>query len=479
MREPTWGPIVEKRVRKFLEELLYCATGAKHNDNIQVKWENENSPAPMLQIKSKRRFLQKNADFKEGQNHYFTESIEQLKNLGILEDRRMIRQGSEEWHFALKLWSQDTTENLIKFDQEWDKKRPKINTTNSHQLDENLSICSVSGEFKLIANRYDIERQPQESQWLDTILQSGSFLRIKGPRYIGKKRVLNRLLAKVQQAQENTHIVILNWQNNFDSTVFSSYDNFLENFCAAVSNYLELPDNLDKYWTKRGTPNNKTTTYFLEYVLPKIESRLILVLEAIDLVFKYPSINQDFCGLLRGWHESSRRSKLWHKLSLVIVHSTDKYATLDIQMSPLANVGETITIEEFTRLQVDELVGKYEVFLTDVQITKLIQMSNGHPFLVDHALKLIAKQSITLEEILAKATTLEGIYKEHLLELWNILQNNPPLKEVYKKVVTESVPASVKPDLLFQLQSMGLVRVNGDFATPQCQLYRQYFAKYL
>lgn len=328
---------------------------------------------------------------------------------------------------------------------------------------------------------FEIQREPQESQCLETIRQPGSFLRIKGPRNMGKTRLLNRVLKRVGQAQQdNCQIVILNWQNDFDRTVFNTYDKFLENFCAAISQYLGLPpDQLDEYWNRRGSPNNKTTGYFSDYLLPQIESKLILALEEMDLVFDRPRISQDFCDCLRGWHQKSRRDDpLWQKLSLVIVHSTDKYASLDLPTSPLANVGQTVTVEEFTLREVDDLVNRYGLSPTS-GLQQIIELVNRHPFLVNHAFRQIAREPTRLQEILAIADTQEGIYHDHLLELWNILTSQPALKEAFLKVVTESAPVHLAPDISFKLERLGLVKVNGNYASCRCQLYRQYFANNL
>lgn len=471
-RPLTWGPIVQERVRKFFQELLLLAAHEKQNEDIQMNWEDENNLKPTLIVESKRRFLQKITDLTQ---ESFYEAINQLKELGILEDRRGLRtRGAEDWHFALKLWSRETEENLREFERAWEKRKPK------GKGEAKPNSTPVSQGFESLPTDFDIEREPQESQCLETILRPGSLLRIKGPQQMGKKRLLNRVLAKVKQdRQDSCQIVILNWQVEFDSTVFNTYAQFLENFCAAISKHLGLPDKIDQYWNRKGSPNNKTTGYFSDYLLPQSGSQLILVLEAMDLVFNYDSIAEDFCGLLRGWHLKSGRDKLWHKLSLVILHSTDKYASLDIKVSPLCNLGETVTIEEFTRREVDDLVKKYGLLLTSGQVEELMAMVEGHPFLINQALKQMTKHSIKLEEILANAATSEGIYHAHLLELWHILEDKPPLKEAFKKVVTGSAPLTLNPDILFKLESLGLVRINKNCALPRCLLYRQYFTNHL
>lgn len=470
-RDNTYGPIVKERVKTFVRELLRDEVEQKYASDITIRWEDQNNSKPTLVVKGKTRFFYNNFNLSQDN---FREIMNQLEELGILEDRRITKRGNDDRHFVLKLWSRDIDKNLREFDLAWETQKPKGQReipSNSPPVPQNIDP---------VRSKYDIEREPKESQCLETILQPGSFLRIKGPQNMGKTRLLNRVLVKVKEDKEDDcQIVILNWQNEFDSTTFNNYNEFLKNFCATSEKYLGLRNNLDTYWNDYGSANNKTTGYFSQSLLPQIDSQLILVLEEMDLVFDYPLIATEFCGLLRGWHEESKRDKLWQKLSLVIVHSTDKYASLDITNSPLNNIGETIPIEEFTRSEVDQIIQSYDLSLSNEQVENLIALVKGHPFLVNHALKKMAFQSMKLEDILAKADTKESIYRDHLLKLLNILQENPPLKEAFKKVVTESAPVNLNAHISFKLESVGLIRINGDLAEPRNPLYRQYFAKNL
>ncbi|MBD2168106.1 hypothetical protein H6G04_27350 [Calothrix membranacea FACHB-236] len=49
------------------------------------------------------------------------EALNLLKDfLKILEDNRIHTQGSDDWHFSLKLWSRDKEKNLKQFDEVWE-----------------------------------------------------------------------------------------------------------------------------------------------------------------------------------------------------------------------------------------------------------------------------------------------------------------------------------------------------------------------
>ncbi|MBN3952082.1 MAG: hypothetical protein HWQ38_38670 [Nostoc sp. NMS7] len=77
------------------------------------------------------------------------EALNLLKDfLKILEDNRIQTQGSEDWRFTLKLWSKDREKNLKRFDEAWEKNRPK----KSKELADNLTKdegVTVTAQIKL------------------------------------------------------------------------------------------------------------------------------------------------------------------------------------------------------------------------------------------------------------------------------------------------------------------------------------------
>lgn len=208
-------------------------------------------------------------------------------------------------------------------------------------------------------------------------------------------------------------------------------------------------------------------------------SPLVLVLKHIDSVFEHPVIAIDFCNLLRSWHDKARSgervSVIWQRLRLVVVHSTDVYATLDINHSPLANVGTTIKLQDFSEKQIQDLARLYGLTWDATQLKKLMDLVEGHPYLVNHALKHIAHQGITLDQFLETASTDAGIYSDHLRRLLGRIISRPELATALRRVVTTPNPVRLESIQLFKLDSMGLVKLEGNDARPRCNLYRRYF----
>jgi hypothetical protein len=321
-----------------------------------------------------------------------------------------------------------------------------------------------------------IERPPTETDCYEAIAQPGILVRIKAPRQMGKTSLMFKIL---QQASSlNYAAVPLSFQLA-DGAILSDRDKFLKWFCAALSKELGLNNHIDQHWDKILTSNYNATTYIQDYILSRISSPLVLALDNTDLVFEHAEIATEFCMLLRNWHDRARRndrtSQIWQQLRLIILHATEVYRTLDINNSPLTGVGLVLELPDFNAAQILELAQQHGLTWTKQDVAKLMQVVEGHPHLIQLAVQHVKRSAMPLDQILPKAHTATGIYINHLRQLLSELEQTPELIQVFKAVVTAPAPVLLKSAQAFKLHSMGLVKLEGNHATPRCLLYRQYF----
>ena len=160
---------------------------------------------------------------------------------------------------------------------------------------------------------------------------------------------------------------------------------------------------------------------------------------------------------------------------MVIVHSTEVYIPLDINKSPF-NVGLAIELHAFNSEQVFDLAQRYRLNLSQTELSELMQLVAGHPYLVQQALYHLAQQDLTLDQLVQTAATDAGIYYNHLHRHLRSLQEHPPLAAAYDQVIKASKPVDLEQLLAFKLHSMGLVALRGNQVVPSCELYRRYFS---
>jgi hypothetical protein len=124
------------------------------------------------------------------------------------------------------------------------------------------------------------------------------------------------------------------------------------------------------------------------------------------------------------------------------------------------------------------MVNQYELNgqLGEQDLTQLMELLGGHPYLVQETLENLKSQQMALEELLTLAATEEGIFSHHLREQLECLQDAPQLESAYKRVVTANEPVQLNPEITFKLHSLGLVKILRNDCVPSCDLYRQYFS---
>jgi len=328
------------------------------------------------------------------------------------------------------------------------------------------------GQVELTSCFY-IDRPPIESRCYETIAQPGALIRIKAPRQMGKTSLMARILHHAEQQGSRTVALSFQLANR---KIFANSDTFLQWFCASIGQELGMLEQLPKCWQLADLigSNQCCKAYFEQYLLSESSTPLTLGLDESDRLFESPEIADDFFGLLRALHEEAKRRDIWKKLRLIVVHSTEVYIPMDVNKSPF-NVGLPIDLPEFNSQQVQDLAKRHGLNWSDGEVVELMGLVGGHPYLVRLAMYRISRQDVSFNQLVKLPPTEAGIYSDHLRRhLWN-LEKYSELMEAMREVVSVSQPVRLRSELGFKLNSMGLVKLEGNNYIPRCRLYEEYF----
>lgn len=360
--------------------------------------------------------------------------------------------------------------------------QPPLNSKSNLQVlhpvaEEITTRATVTTELELPEGQVQLgsplymERPPIETLCYETVVKPGSLIRIKAPRQMGKSSLMVRILAST--LQHNYHTVTINFQLA-DSKIFQDLDLFLKWFCVTVSKGLGLSNQIDRYWDDIFGSKMSCNDYFENYLLANLEHPLVLALESVDLIFPHLDIADDFFALLRSWHEEAKWNAIWQQLRLILVHSTEVYIPLSINRSPF-NVGLPIELPEFESLQIIDLAKRQGLDWNLKQVTPIMDLLGGHPFLIRLALYHLANQDFSWSQFLSVAPTENSPFNNHLRRLlWN-LQQQSQLLTAMQTVIESDSSVYLDSIKMFKLHSMGLIHIEGNEVIPRCKLYRQYF----
>lgn len=223
--------------------------------------------------------------------------------------------------------------------------------------------------------------------------------------------------------------------------------------------------------------------YFEAYLLPRINSPVVLALNEVSRVYEHANIAQDFLPMLRFWHEQGKQEQTWQKLRLLIAHTTEIYVPLKLNQSPF-NIGLAISLPPLTLEQTQDLAQRYGLNEAAGEegarrFVPLQAMVGGHPYLVSLALYHLRQGEMTLSELLRAAPTIAGIYSDHLREYLTLLQGEPQLTSALQQIVTADESVQLDAIAAYKLESMGLVQLEGSQAKLSCELYRLYLHEQL
>lgn len=181
-----------------------------------------------------------------------------------------------------------------------------------------------------------IERPPIEETCRQAIQNPGGLIRIKAPQKMGKTLLLRKTLDYARSLGYRTaSIDFSEWGPN--NPIFDDYEQFQKSLCIKISQCLKIKDiegKISETWETESP--RKSTNYFEEYLLLENEGGLVVSFDRFEVLFDKRNIFEDFCCLLRAWHEKTELQ--WQNLKLILVNSTDDYPELDINHSPF-NVG--------------------------------------------------------------------------------------------------------------------------------------------
>ncbi|WP_293339259.1 AAA-like domain-containing protein [Microcoleus sp. CAWBG58] len=347
--------------------------------------------------------------------------------------------------------------------------------------DKLKETCGILSGNRQKVEFYYIERDC-ERKCYDKILENGALIRIKAPQKMGKTLLVDKILDRASQAGYKTALLSF---EEADSEVLGDYRKLLQWLCVTLGDLLELENKLAAHWDDTlGGINPNVTKYLERYLFKDFSQPLVLVLEKVDLVFEQATFNVDFCRLLRAWHDAAkrndRRGAIWQKIRLIVVHATEVYSSLDINSSPLAGVGFTPPLPDFTVDEVKQLARQYRHnWLSEAEIKQLMVMFGGYPYLVQTAFAYLQTPECCLTKLLEISPTAQSPFINHLRELLGKLEECPELTEVYRELVNKNQPMILKTHQTFKLESMGLLRVKNNDCFPRCDLYRQYFSQCL
>ena len=306
---------------------------------------------------------------------------------------------------------------------------------------------------------------------LRIISQQGVTLVIKGSRQMGKTSLLVRTLSVAMDLGKRCALIdfqMLGQESLSNSTTF------FRRFGRSVAEGLDLQQDVTQSWDPNLADSQNLTRYMEKQVLQSLDAPVVLAVDEADMLFQSEFL-YDFFGMLRSWHNARAnplKKKIWKRLDLALVTSTEPYLFIDRDHESPFNVGEVLALSDFRRDQIAELNDLHQSPLFPPELDRLYDLLHGQPYLTRKAFYVV-KSGLTPSQLFARASEDAGPFGDHLRNYFLRLLNHPELAAALKQVSLGRGCTDRK--LAYRLESAGLVKAESGRTVPRCNLYADYF----
>ena len=307
-------------------------------------------------------------------------------------------------------------------------------------------------------------------------IPGGVTIIIKGVRQIGKSSLLARAAAAAREA--GGRVVHLDFQL-LETSQLKDLDSLLRWVARRAAAELRPALKPQEFWNADDGPKLSLSTYLEQAILAPSPKPLVLLLDEVDRIFDQADYRGDFFSMVRYWHnQRATRPDPWDRLNLIIAHSTEPSLWIqDIHQSPF-NVGERFHLQDFNAAQVADLNRRYGTPLPDTEVSGLITLLGGHPFLVRQALYCLARHGWNFAQLKERALDSDGPFGDHLKRYVFGLSRDKALTNAFKSILRSG--ACEEESHFQRLSAVGLIRGSErTCAAPRCLLYADYFRKHL
>jgi hypothetical protein len=297
--------------------------------------------------------------------------------------------------------------------------------------------------------------------------KKGITLNVVGPRQMGKSMLVRHACKAARQAGKRVALIDLKL---FDGATLK--ERFYECFCQMIADELEIELALPSSWAAYPRPHS--CTKYLEKLLRKTDSRVVLVLDELERLLQLNGYD-DFFSMLRHWHENQDEDT-FARLDLVLVATLDLHRfTTRVTSSPF-NVGQRLELNDFS-LEETRLLAQAHNIPPEVA-ERMHQLLGGHPWLTKLAFdactsnKLRMTADTNAEDLLAESSP----FLDHLRQCLFRLQ---ALESEAQEDVGRAFHGKPCSEAAFvHLQGAGFLRGVAASPKPRCELYGAYLRRY-
>lgn len=320
-----------------------------------------------------------------------------------------------------------------------------------------------------------VERQADGDCWGH--LSQGQVITIfvQAPRQVGKSSLMRRMAYRAKKTLD-IETVFIDFER-FSEQQLEDEEDFLIELCFMIGDALGIPEAIDRYWGSRRRSNLvKCSNYLSRHIIRSYNKPFILAMDEVERLLDKPMRN-NFFGMLRTWHNDRAWDPTYAKMSLFLSSSTEPHLFIDNPNQSPFNVAQPVLLHDFTFSEVIELNRRHQSPLNQDQVSALMDLLGGHPFLTRLAFYELRTHRYDFDTLLTNATSDTGPFAQHLHYYWQKILDMPELKPLLSQICEQR--RNLEDKLYYRLKGAGLIKKAGSQVVMRNNLYKQYFMEQL
>ncbi len=314
----------------------------------------------------------------------------------------------------------------------------------------------------------------RDADWavLSALRLPRAIVTLRGPRQSGKTSLMIRLFTALRDEESTLRTAFLDLQT-LPHDDFQSLNTIWRAIAIRIAKQLKLEEWDTSSWSLDENYDRHFTRFLDHVVFNSSEIPLLICLDEVDRVFSSP-MKSEFFSSLRAFYNRGAQDPSFHKVRWLLgISSEPDFFIEDLSQSPF-NIGLRVELSPFTRTEVMELAGRFNLALDNDILERIMAYVGGHPYLVHLLLYQIARNPTSRDQFFDAQTAGGRVFRDHLRRyLWKFDQERD-LAAAMAHIISGHGCKDIR--MIQRLEAAGLVRYEKTHTlVPSCSLYADFF----
>jgi len=276
-------------------------------------------------------------------------------------------------------------------------------------------------------------------------LAAGEFCYVLAPRQIGKSSLRVRAEERLRERGIRCASVDLTRIGAAGVTADEWYFGLVEELALSLWPERDPAD----FWARRAdlSPVHRFMRFLLDEVLRKVDERVVISIDEIDMVLGLPFPRDDFFAAIRAVYNARADDPIYERLTFCLFGVATPGELMEDPSHTPFNIGRAIRLDDFTTREARALLPGLAAEGSDAEtlLEATLDWTSGHPYMTQRVLSMLAAEVPTHAPTKDARERVDTLVRRLFLERGRLEDPNLAYAELR---LQKAQPAELKMDML-------------------------------